>query len=677
MRHLGTVILDCKLHDTSGNHLVQFYETDAFLIDGLTKYIGSALARGEKGLVIATRPHLDALERNLYACGTLPAPAENGSSLYLAAEATAMLPLFMINGSVDRQRLTDILGNLMRDTSDGHDGKVYIFSEIMAILCGEDYKSAEPDDPYGAAIHVEACFTSLLRQHDFSLLCGYPIAAFPRDEDASAFHLVCTMHSSVIPTESFDAAAGIDDLQRSVAKLQQKAFSLTNEVSQRLKIEQALHEVNFDRLTGLPNRSVFQDRLQMEILQAQRNGNLFALLFIDLDNFKEINDSLGHDAGDILLAQVGQRLAQSVRARDTVARLGGDEFTVILSDITGAADAGRIAENMLAQITAPFDLLPQIAYVSASVGITLYPADGETVADLLKNADQAMYAAKNLGRNQACYFTRSMQEAAQKRMRLTNELRNALPGRQLRLLYQPIVSLATGAIHKAEALLRWQHPQHGLVNPAEFIPIAEHTGMIVDIGEWVFYEATRHAQRWRRLDPQFQVSVNVSPAQFQKGLARQVHWIEFLQRFKHTSPGARKPIAIEITESLLLAATRAVTSQLLAFRDAGIQVSLDDFGTGYSSLSYLRKFDIDYLKIDRSFVNEIELKADNLALCEAIIVMAHKLGLTVIAEGVENCRQVQLLAAAGCDYGQGYLFSAPVTASALDLMLRTSTEHHT
>ena len=669
--------MDCKLHDTSGNHLVQFYETDAFLIEGLTEYIGSALAKGDKGLVIATRPHLDALERNLYDRSVLPAPSVTGASLYCAVEVYAMLPLFMVDGTLNRQHLIDVVSTLIRDVSDGHDAKVYVFSEIMAVLCSDDWRAGGTDDRHAAALHVEACFNRLLRQHDFSLLCGYPMAVFPRGEDATAFHLVCTLHANVIPTESFDAAAGIDDLQRSVATLQQKAFSLTTEVNQRLQIEQALHEVNFDRLTGLPNRSVFQDRLQMEIRQAQRSGNLFALLFIDLDNFKEINDALGHDVGDILLSQVGQRLVQSVRGHDTVARLGGDEFTVILSDITGAADAGRIADNILGQLTAPFDLLPQVAYVSASVGITLYPTDGATVADLLKNADQAMYAAKNLGRNQACYFTRSMQEAAQKRMHLTNELRNALPGRQLRLLYQPIVSLATGAIHKAEALLRWQHPQHGLVNPAEFIPIAEHTGMIVDIGEWVFYEATRHAQRWRRLDPQFQVSVNVSPAQFQKGLARQLHWITFLQRFKHTSPGAQKPIAIEITESLLLAATRAVTSQLLAFRDAGIQVSLDDFGTGYSSLSYLRKFDIDYLKIDRSFVNEIELKADNLALCEAIIVMAHKLGLKVIAEGVENYRQVQLLVAAGCDYGQGYLFSAPVTAPALDLMLRTSTDRHT
>lgn len=279
-----------------------------------------------------------------------------------------------------------------------------------------------------------------------------------------------------------------------------------------------------------------------------------------------------------------------------------------------------------------------------------------------------MYAAKNSGRSRFSYFTRSMQKAAQTRMRLTNDLRGALAGDQLMVYYQPIVDLATGAIHKAEALIRWQHPTGGLISPAEFIPIAEDTGLIVDIGDWVFHQAARQAARWRAVHhAEFQISINKSPVQFYRNSnTHQATWFDYLRQLG--LPG--QCIVVEITEGLLLDANQGVTDQLLAFRDVGIQVSLDDFGTGYSSLSYLKKFDIDYLKIDQSFTRNLAPGSDDMALCEAIIVMAHKLGIKVIAEGVETAEQRDLLIAANCDYGQGYLFSRPVPAQEFEKLLQ-------
>ncbi|MES2932523.1 MAG: bifunctional diguanylate cyclase/phosphodiesterase, partial [Pseudomonadota bacterium] len=385
---------------------------------------------------------------------------------------------------------------------------------------------------------------------------------------------------------------------------------------------------------------------------------------------KEINDTLGHDVGDQLLRQVGQRLLLCVRQSDTVARLGGDEFTVILGQLEDVGSVTNVAQNILMKLAEPFKLGNDIAYISASIGITVYPKDATTVGDLLKNADQAMYNSKEMGRNRLSYFTRSMQEVAQMRMALTNEMRVALASNQFCAVYQPIVDLNTGVIHKAEALLRWQHPTRGLIYPAEFIPIAEHTGMIIGLGDWIFYDAVRQALRWRKSDPDFQVSVNVSPVQFHRDGNNYVRWFDYLKKSRLPEKNICAEISVEITEGVLLDASTSILNQLLSFRDAGIQVSLDDFGTGYSSLAYLRKFDIDYLKIDQSFVTNLEENDDNLALCEAIIVMAHKLNLKVIAEGVETATQRDLLRQAGCDYAQGYLFSVPLNAKDFDDLLR-------
>jgi len=445
--------------------------------------------------------------------------------------------------------------------------------------------------------------------------------------------------------------------------------AMFSDITDQKHAEQTIwQQANFDSLTGLPNRNMFYERLAQEMKKSQRMGLPLALLFLDLDHFKDVNDTLGHGKGDLLLKEMAQRLLACVRNTDTVARLGGDEFTIILAELHEQDSIERLAQDILCQLTKPFELAGDCVYVSVSIGITLFPEDADAIDVLIKNADQAMYAAKNQGRNRRHYFTASMQEAALTKMRLINDLRNALTECQFRLAYQPIVELTTGAIRKAEALIRWLHPTRGLISPAEFIPVAEATGMIIDIGEWVFREAAQQAAQWRSAHhDDFQISINKSPVQFQKEGNGHLVWFDYLRELG--LPG--QSIVVEITEGLLMDAGVLIADQLLSFRDAGIQVSLDDFGTGYSSLSYLKKFDIDYLKIDQSFTRNLSPNATDLTLCEAIIVMAHKLGIKVIAEGIETQEQCDLLIAAGCDYGQGYLFSKPVSADEFKKLLVT------
>ena len=428
------------------------------------------------------------------------------------------------------------------------------------------------------------------------------------------------------------------------------------DITTRKQAEQQIwNKANLDFLTGLPNRYMHYDRLEQHIKIAKRSNKKVALLFLDLDRFKEVNDTLGHHIGDLLIQQTGQRLQQSVRETDTIARLGGDEFTVIIGELISLDIVDKIATNILHQLALPFHIEEEVAYISSSIGITLYPDDGDNADTLLKNADQAMYAAKDKGRNGIQYFTQTMQNQALMRLSITNDLRKAIVDQQFELYYQPIIDLNTGLIAKAEALIRWNHPQKGLISPLEFIEIAEETGMIIDIGSWVFNQACWQLNLWRVTHPSIQMSINVSPLQFSSNCALE-KWSEQLSTFN--LPGSA--LIVEITEGLLMDATDEVSAILNAFCDAGIQVALDDFGTGYSSLSYLNRFDIDYLKIDQSFIRHIETKSSDLAVCEAMIVMAHKLGLKVIAEGVETPEQQAIISAAQCDFAQGYLVAKPL-----------------
>ena len=438
---------------------------------------------------------------------------------------------------------------------------------------------------------------------------------------------------------------------------------ITNRKNAEVQIWQ---QANFDPLTGLPNRRMLRDRLAQEIKKTFRDGKQLAILFVDLDHFKEVNDTLGHDAGDLLLVEAARRIVGCVRESDTVARMGGDEFTLVLSDLQNEERLDRILHDVLQAMANHFQIGDEQVYISASIGITIYPADGLEAETLFKNADQALYVAKGAGRNRFSFFTPSLQEAAQARVRLANDLRAGVTAGQFHLVYQPIVSLTDGQVSKAEALLRWQHPTRGAVGPAEFIPIAEATGLIIEMGEWVFRQAAAQSLQWRtKHHAQFQVSINKSPVQFHNDAGRQKRWGAHLASIGLPGDG----IVVEITEGLLLDTSATVTEQLLQLHEAGIQVSLDDFGTGYSSLTYLQRFDIDTIKIDQSFVRHLAPDATELALCKAIILMAHELGMQVVAEGVETAQQLALLTAAGCDFGQGYLFAMPMVAPDFDAFM--------
>jgi diguanylate cyclase (GGDEF)-like protein/PAS domain S-box-containing protein len=442
------------------------------------------------------------------------------------------------------------------------------------------------------------------------------------------------------------------------------------DISQRKAAEaQIWRQANFDPLTGLPNRRMLRQRLESDIAQAERSHQSLAILFIDLDHFKEVNDTLGHDSGDLLLVKAAGRIQHCLGPNDTLARMGGDEFTVILADVTvdGAARLSSPLEQKLQAILDSlanvFDLGEEHVFVSASMGVTLYPSDAVKVEDLFKHADQALYVAKGAGRNRYSFFTPALQEAAQTRSRLASDLRTGLAHSQFEVVYQPVVSLGTGKVHKAEALLRWHHPTRGVVSPAQFIGIAESSGLIIEMGDWVFHQAAGQVKRWRELfQADIQISVNKSPVQFHHEGRSPHSWIEHLKSLG--LPGSS--MAVEITENLLLDASPKVTRHLLDMRAAGIQVALDDFGTGYSSLSYLQKFDIDYIKIDQSFIRNLALGSTDLALCKAIIAMAHALGMKVVAEGIETQEQLLLLMGAGCDFGQGYLLARPMSAPAFE-----------
>ncbi|MBI3903022.1 MAG: EAL domain-containing protein [Nitrosomonadales bacterium] len=446
-----------------------------------------------------------------------------------------------------------------------------------------------------------------------------------------------------------------------------RRIGVFTDVTEKKKLEElAWQQANYDALTGLPNRRMFHDRLGQAAKKSHRTGLPAALMLIDLDRFKEINDTLGHDMGDLLLVTAAQRITSCIRESDTVARLGGDEFAVILPELDGINSVGRIAQEILTRLIEPFHLGSEEAYISGSIGVSLYPNDTNALDVLFKNADQAMYVAKNAGRNGFSYFTPDLHEAAQKRLHLTNDLHTALAHGQFHVYYQPIIELASGRIYKAEALVRWQHPVRGFVSPDIFVPLAEETGLIVQIGDWVFMQAIMQLKQWRSTyNEPFQLSINKSPVQLRINKSSRISWLAYLK--EQGIDG--QSITIEVTEKLLMNAESKVNEKLMKYREAGIQISIDDFGTGYSSLVYLKKFDIDYLKIDGKFVRNLVADTNDLAICEAIIVMAHKMGFKVVAEGVETPEQRDLLISAGCDYAQGYLFSKPVPAEEFEQLL--------
>jgi diguanylate cyclase (GGDEF)-like protein/PAS domain S-box-containing protein len=464
--------------------------------------------------------------------------------------------------------------------------------------------------------------------------------------------------------KDFPALISINTVFDSAGKVNKRIALFSDLTRIKAREKQIFQMAYYDSLTGLPNRELFMDRMNQILSLSKSRERGVALMLLDLDGFKEVNDTLGHEAGDQLLKISAERLQQCVESEDVVARLGGDEFTVIIRNKSKVEES---AEKILQALSKSILLGNDRIYITCSIGITRFPDDAELVSQMLRNADQAMYAVKQRGRNGFSYFTQSMQQQALQRLNSINDLRAAIKQQQFELHYQPIVNLLTGAVDKAEALLRWQHPEKGMIYPDDFIPVAEDTGLIIEIGKWVILEALQQAYIWRETECEnFQIGVNVSPLQFKSDDEVGLEWVEHLKKLG--LPGSA--LAIEITENLLMEFSERVDRKMQHFKDGGIQISLDDFGTGYASLSYLKRFDIQFLKIDKSYVQSMLVDRAVGVMCESIIQMAHKLDIKVIAEGIENHEQLKQLKQLGCDYGQGYLFSKPLTVEAFEPLLQ-------
>lgn len=434
-------------------------------------------------------------------------------------------------------------------------------------------------------------------------------------------------------------------------------LGVTRDITERKTNEERLSFLaHYDSLTGLPNRALFNDRLQQALIDAERHGRLVGVMFLDLDRFKNINDSLGHEMGDLLLKAAAERLHTAVRHGDTIARLSGDEFTLVLADMGHIDDAMRVAHKILDVFDQPFRIEGRNLFITGSLGITLYPFDAKDVNGLLRNADIAMYRAKEMGRNSYQFYTDEMTLHAVDKLALENDLRYALERDELFLHYQPIVDCVTGQVTGMEALLRWHHPKRGLVPPAQFIPLAEESGLIVPIGEWVLRTACMQCHDWQRQGlPPLSLAVNISARQF-----HQHDLVQTIQEILYETGWSPVLLELEITESVIMQQAETAINSLHQLNDMGIKLSLDDFGTGYSSLSYLKRFPIDTIKIDRSFVQDIPDDTDDAALAIAIITLAHSLDIRVIAEGVETPEQLEFMREHLCDATQGYYFSHPI-----------------
>lgn len=427
------------------------------------------------------------------------------------------------------------------------------------------------------------------------------------------------------------------------------------------------HLVHHDVLTGLPNRVLMYDRLTQAIALARRTGKQLAVMFMDLDGFKHINDSLGHTIGDQLLQSVGQRVLGCVRQSDTISRQGGDEFVALIPDIDHAEDAALAAQKMLAAIALPHRIEQHDLHISASIGISIYPDDGLDMETLIKQADIAMFHAKDKGRNTYTFFEQKMTTRAIARQTTEASLRLALVRQEFVLHYQPKINLHSGMIVGVEALVRWQHPQHGLLTPTDFVPVAEDSGLIVPLGRWILREACRQAQAWQDAGlPPITISVNTSALEF-----RVADFLVNLREILEETRLQPRYLELELTESVLMRGASAGDSVLHALSALGVQLAIDDFGTGYSSLSYLRQFPINALKIDQSFINNMTHNADDASLVSTVISMGKNLKQRVIAEGVETAEQVAFLLDHHCDEGQGFFFGHPMGAAALTPLLQS------
>jgi diguanylate cyclase (GGDEF)-like protein len=461
-----------------------------------------------------------------------------------------------------------------------------------------------------------------------------------------------------------EAAAAIQ------AKLEIEAATdaLHNEMAIRQQTQSRLaYLATHDPLTDLPNRSYFNERLTSELEKAQRRGRKLALLYIDLDNFKDVNDTLGHAVGDELLREFSSRVLTVLRGGDTIARIGGDEFALLQPDPEDAADAGELGERVIAALAEPFVIAGRPMFIGASIGITMFPDDAANVALLHRNADLAMYRAKADGRNRCHFFDETLNQEVHHRAMLEQALREPALLTQLEIVYQPQFDLRANRISGVEALLRWHHPERGIIPPDEFIPVAERSGLIVDIGTWVLRECCRQAVRWRQAGlPALTMSVNVSTVQF-----RVSDMPALVAEILAETGLPGHCLELEITETGIMHDVHVAADMLMALHRLGVGLAIDDFGTGYSSLSYLRRVPVDRLKIDRSFINDVTTNADAAAVATTIVQLAHSLRLQVVAEGVETPAQADFIRQTGCAFVQGFFFARPLRAGQIaELLVR-------
>ncbi|WP_400162033.1 EAL and GGDEF domain-containing protein [Brevibacillus sp. TJ4] len=526
---------------------------------------------------------------------------------------------------------------------------------------------------YLSSSHKQVFGHEIANEKTYSLLDW--VVDEDRDVMESAIRYTCSSRKEYLVECRLKAQSGetiwTETKMNPVADEQDQVKSLllvTRDITERKHSEEMIHHLAYhDPLTDLPNRRMYIQHLNREIRQAKRFRSRLAVLFLDMDRFKDVNDTLGHEAGDMLLVEAAKRLGESVKPGDMVARLGGDEFTILLHQLANEQEAANVAEQIISRMQQPFSILGQELNLSCSIGISLFPKDGDQAEDLLKRADTALYTVKARGRSGYDFFDETMETKSLERILMENELRKAIELEHFQVHYQPKMDIRTGRLTGMEALVRWIHPELGVIAPNRFIPIAEETGMILPLGEWILREACRQNKVWHDEGHSLKVSVNLSARQvYQKNL------VSVIQQILEETQLSPEWLELEITESIFLKMEEA-TAVLQQIRSIGIQISIDDFGTGYSSFSYIKSLPVDTIKIDASFIRDIHHNQESQAIVKAIVTIAESLNMNVIAEGIELTDQVKALQVNGCDHGQGYLFSKPLTKADFDrYLLQTS-----